>query len=67
MVRRPRAIVRLTGAGHAVRERLELHPECLNFQQLPKHHVAQFGGRAFQKSDLGLYLLQALIVHNQTE
>src|ERR1700722_3295746 len=68
VVRRP-LLIRRTGAfvglhaGEPVRDGLEFGLQRLNFLILPEHHIAQFRGGAFQEGDLGLDLLQSLVVH----
>ena len=50
-------------AAQPLRYGLELRVERLNFPVLPEHHIAQFGGGPLQEGDLGLDLLQGLVVH----
>jgi hypothetical protein len=59
---RPRAVVGLS-AAQPVRDGLEFRFQRLNLLVLPKHHIAEFSARAFQKGDLGLDLFQCLVVH----
>jgi hypothetical protein len=56
------AVVGLS-AAQPVRDGLEFHFQRLNFLVLPKHHIAEFSARAFQKGDLGLDLFQRFVVH----
>jgi hypothetical protein len=62
VIRRPGRVVKL-GSAQPVHDGLEFGLHGLNFPVLPKHHVAQFRGGAFQEGDLGLDLLQSFIVH----
>ena len=62
MIRRTGNFVGLGGA-QPVNDGLEFGFQGLNLTVLPKYHVAQFRGRAFQEGDLGLNLLQCFVVH----
>jgi len=62
LIRRTGNFVGLRGA-QPVNDGLEFGFQGLNFPVLPKYHVAQFRGGAFQEGDLGLDLLQCFVVH----
>jgi hypothetical protein len=62
LIRRTGNFVGLGGA-QPVNDGLEFGFQGLNLTVLPKYHVAQFRGGAFQEGDLGLDLLQCFVVH----
>src|SRR4029077_5566800 len=68
VVRRPLVVggslgvFRLRGR-HARRYLLDADSQRANFQLLAKNHVAEIGVCLFQERDLGLNLLQRLLVH----
>jgi hypothetical protein len=64
LLRRTRGIVGLRGI-QAVGQRLKLCRQLLDFAVLPEDHVAQLGGGALEKGDLGLNLFQSFVVHLQ--